>query len=374
MKYRQEDLDRLREALELAAEARGETSPNPMVGAVLVDPAGAIVGRGYHRRCGAPHAERVALEQAGEAARGGTLYVNVEPCCHHGRTPPCTEAIIAAGIRRVVACHRDPDERVDGGGFEQLRDAGIEVSVGGLAEDAAVLNAGYLTVKQTGRPLVRGKAAMSLDARLATRLRQSQWITGPESRAYAHELRSRHDAVVVGAGTLLADDARLTARIEGATRPRFRVVFDSTLRTPPDARLLEEQQGKVVIVTTDAAAGTRRRALQDAGAEVAVAESDLVGRVDVTDALRKLAGYGVSSCLLEGGSELLTSGFDAGIIDAVSLFYAPMLIGGDGSLPLWGGEGTAELGAAPRLLRARRFELGSDCVVEGYLRIPLPSD
>jgi len=366
------DHKRLRECLELAASARGHTSPNPMVGALVVSGDGKVLGRGYHHRCGEQHAERIALEEAGDAARGGTLYVNIEPCCHHGRTPPCTDAVIASGIERVVACHLDPDSRVAGRGFAQLGEAGIQVDVGTLAEDAIELNAGYLMVKSTGRLFVTGKAALSLDGRLATRLRQSQWITGPESRHYAHELRATHDVVMVGVGTVLADDPRLTARIEEAARPRFRVVVDSTLRTPVDARIFGEEASPVVIVTTDAAPAAARIALEAAGAQILVAETDRLGRVDLPDAMHKLAGLEVSTCLLEGGSALLTSAFDAGIIDRVVLFYAPMLIGGDDALPLWGGEGTAELGAAPHLRRAQYREFGPDRVVEGYLRLPPP--
>ncbi len=366
------DHDRLRECLQLAATARGHTSPNPMVGAVVVSTDGEVVGRGYHRRCGEPHAERLALTQAGAAASGGTLYVNIEPCCHHGRTPPCTEAVIAAGIERVVVSHLDPDRRVDGHGFEQLRDAGLDVRVGLLAEDAIELNAGYLTVKTAGRVSVTGKAALSLDGRMATRLRQSQWISGPDSRRYAHELRAEHDVVMVGVGTVLDDDPRLTARVEGGGRPRFRVVVDSTLRTPPDARMFSQGSDDIVIVTTDAAPPSARRALEAAGAQVLVAEADRVGRVDLGDAMHKLVGLGASTCLLEGGSALLTSAFDAGIIDRVVLFFAPVLIGGGDALPLWGGEGTAELGAAPRLRRRQYREFGSDRVIEGYLRLPPP--
>ncbi len=366
------DQDRLAECLELAAAARGRTSPNPMVGALLVSHGGNVVGRGYHRRCGGPHAERFALDEAGDEARGGTLYVNVEPCCHHGHTPPCTEAVIEAGIARVVASHLDPDTRVAGRGFEQLRDAGVVVDVGLLAEDAIELNAGYLTVKSTGRVFVTGKAAISLDGRMATRHHQSQWISGPDSRVYAHELRAAHDVVMVGVGTVLADNPRLTARNDESVMPRFRVVVDSTLRTPVDARLFSEEGSRVVVVTTDAASAAARGSLEAVGAQILVAGADRLGRVDLGDAMRKLTGLGVSTCLLEGGSALLTSAFDAGIIDRVVLFYAPMLIGGDDALPLWGGEGTAELGAAPRLHRLQYRDFGPDRVVEGYLRFPPP--
>ncbi|NKB87905.1 MAG: bifunctional diaminohydroxyphosphoribosylaminopyrimidine deaminase/5-amino-6-(5-phosphoribosylamino)uracil reductase RibD [Acidobacteria bacterium] len=371
-KITEADEQRLRECLDLAATAKGQTSPNPMVGALVVTRDGTVVGRGYHRRCGEPHAERHALEQAGQQARDATLYVNVEPCCHQGQTPPCTDAVIEAGVTRVVACHVDPDERVAGRGFAALEEAGIDVAAGGLVDDAVALNAGYLTVKTEGRVCVTGKAALSLDARLATRLRQSQWITGPESRQYAHEVRASHDVVMVGIGTVLADDPSLDARTGDATRPRYRAVVDTKLRTPPTAKVFEVEQGDVVIITTDAAPPARVTQLEDAGAQILVTGVDAHGRVDLREALRKLTGLGVSTCLVEGGGALLTTAFDAGIIDRVVLFYAPILIGGRAAPQLWGGEGTAELGAAPRLMRPEHRQFGADRVIEGYLRLPRP--
>lgn len=357
----------LRRCLELAARARGQTYPNPMVGAVVV--AGdEVVGTGYHVRAGEAHAERQALVQAGDRARGATLYTNVEPCCHTGRTPPCVDAIVESGIARVVSSLRDPDDRVDGRGFAALRRAGIRVDVGGLQPEAAELNAGYLTMKSLGRPFVTAKAAVSLDGRLATRECDSQWITGGQARHHAHQLRAAVDAVLVGSGTVLADDPRLTARDVAGGGPGFRVVLDSRLRTPATARMLADRQGRVVVMTADA--GARADVLRKAGAEVVAVETDGGGRISLPAALRALAELGASTVLIEGGSSVLTSAFEVGTIDRVVLYYAPLLIGGASALPLWGGSGHAKLATAPRLSSVRRQSLGDDWVVEGYLRAP----
>ena len=362
----------IRACLELAARGRGATSPNPLVGSVVVAD-GDVVGAAYHRRVGEAHAERLALRDAGSAARGATLYTNMEPCCHHGRTPPCVAAILEAGVTRVVASTKDPDSRVDGKGFEALRDAGIDVTSGVLAEDAALLNAGYLTLKENGRPFVTAKAALSLDGRLATRSRQSQWITGAESRARAHVLRSFSDAVGVGVGTLLADDPRLTVRAVDAVGagPGFRLVFDSLLRTPANARLLGEDRGTPTIVTT-VGDGAAAEALRASGAELVVVPSAADGRIDLPAALRELGDRGVATLMIEGGGALLTAALDLGIIDKFVLFYAPLLIGGSESIPLWGGRGIDGLSDAPRLRRLRYEQLGEDWTVEGYLRLPAP--
>jgi len=359
------------ECLDLAAKARGDTGSNPLVGAVVVAN-GEVIGRGYHRRSGDPHAEQVALAQAGGAARGATLYTNVEPCCHQGRTPPCVDAIIAAGVRAVVSSHRDPDGRVDGRGFEALRAAGVGVSIGVLATEAAELNAAYLKLKRTGRPLVIAKAALSLDGRMATHTRGSQWITGDEARDFAHQVRGSVDAVIVGVGTLLADNPRLTARLSGAHQPRYRGVVDARLDTPPAARLLQETAGTPLIVTTSAPGMDARARLEACGAQVVEVKATATGRVDLDDMLVKLAGLEVASVLLEGGSTLLTSAFELGIIDKVMLFYAPLLIGGQEALPLWGGDGIADLASAPRVQRVRMHRLGPDWAIEGYLQPPEP--
>ena len=342
-----------------------------MVGAVVVRN-GEVIGRGYHRCAGDLHAERMALQNAGDAARGATLYVNMEPCCHEGRTPPCVEAILDAGVARVVASIADPDPRVSGAGFSALRDAGVEVAVGDLADEAARFNEAFLTFKTRQRPFVVAKAAVSLDGRLATRLRESQWITGEVAREYAHQLRAASDAVMVGVGTVLDDDPRLTARHGDGQGPRFRVVLDSKLRIPAGARLFDEAQGKVLVLTTEAAPEAQEHQLGEAGAEVIRLEADDAGRVAWPDALAALAEREAMSLLIEGGSGLLTSAFEADIIDKLFLIYAPLLIGGSSALSLWGGVGTGELTAAPRLTHVRRFDLGEDWAVEGYLHPPEP--
>jgi len=361
----------LRLAIELAERARGNTHPNPMVGAVVVRD-GEVIGRGYHVRAGDPHAERIALREAGDRARGASLYTNMEPCCHHGRTPPCVEAVIEAGIARVVSSLRDPDARVDGRGFEALRAAGVEVETGGLAREAAELNAGYLRVKTSGRPYIVGKAALSLDGRMATRTGASQWITGPEARARAHEWRARLDAVVVGSGTLLADDPSLTARHADCRRQPSRVVLDTRLRTPADARILREDGGAVIIVTGDGAAGGRVAELEAAGARVIPVEVGDDGHLALDVALAALVPLGVSSLLLEGGPAVLSAALELGTIDRLLLFYAPLLIGGAAAPSLWEGLGAETVDAAPRLRDASCSQLGTDWLLQGDLRPLLP--
>ncbi len=341
-----------------------------MVGAVVVRD-DEVVGRGIHRCPGDPHAERVALDEAGDGARGATLYVNIEPCIHQGRTPPCVDSVLQAGIARVVVCTLDPDPRVSGGGVEALRAGGIQVDVGELAEEAARLNEAYLSYKTRGVPFVTAKAAISLDGRLATRSRESQWITGEIARRRARQLRAENDAIAVGIGTLLDDDPRLTARDDNVAGPRYRVVLDTNLRTPPTAKLLGESSGRVLLFCgPDAAAGAEAE-LVVAGAEVVRVHHGDNG-LSWDDILAELAAREVMSLLLEGGSGVLTSAFEAGIIGKLFLVYAPLLIGGSAALSLWGGEGIDELAAAPRLRHVRHFQLGDDWAVEGYLQAPEP--
>ena len=364
------DLQYLEECIRLASQARGATSPNPMVGAVVVRD-DKVVGRGFHRCPGDPHAERVALDEAGDRARGATLYVNIEPCSHQGRTPPCVDSVLQADIERVVVCTLDPDPRVSGGGVEALRAAGLQVDVGELANEAARLNEAYLSYKTHGVPFVTAKAAISLDGRLATRSRESQWITGEIARQRTHELRAETDAIAVGIGTLLADDPRLTARGANVVGPRYRVVLDTSLRTPPAAKLLGERQGRVLLFCGLDAAADAEAELGAAGAEVVRVQGGDNG-LSWDDILAELAAREVMSLLLEGGSGVLTSAFEAGIISKLFLVYAPLLIGGSDALSLWGGEGIGELAAAPRLHHVRHFDLGDDWAVEGYLQAPEP--
>ena len=312
-------------ALELAARGRGSTSPNPMVGAVLWN-AGRIVGRGHHVRAGAPHAEVVAIEEAGPLARGATLYCTLEPCCHTGRTPPCADRIVEAGVRRVVVGVEDPDPGVDGGGIRRLRDHGLEVVVGVAAERAARLNEAFFTVKRRGRPFVTLKAAASLDGRIAAAPGRRTGLSGPRSQEHAHEVRAVVDAVAVGSGTVLVDDPLLTARGPARRRPFVRVIFDTRMRTPPAARVLTTLgQGPVVVVTTAAAAAARPA--RAAALEAAGATLERLPARDPAAAAARLVAHDVSDLLIEGGAELHRAAWRAGIVDRVRLYLCPVTLG-----------------------------------------------
>ena len=292
-----------------------------MVGALVVreDQEGEIVGRGWHAEVGGPHAEVEALRDAGDRVRGATLYVTLEPCSHFGRTPPCVEAILAAGIVRVVACHGDPDPRVSGRGFARLREAGVAVETGLLVEEAVRLNLRFLIAATLGRPEVTLKWAMSLDGRIATATGQSQWISSPAGRKWGLALREEHDAILVGSGTVLVDDPRLDRRLGLAAGPNVRVVLDRRLRTPPEARLLQVPGPVLIYAATDDAA--RRRALEERGSEVV-----LLPEVEPAAVLADLYGRGVRSVLVEGGGEVHASFVVSGCFDRVMVDCAPLLL------------------------------------------------
>ncbi len=315
-------------ALDLAARARGSTSPNPMVGAVLWN-GGRVVGRGYHVRAGAPHAEVVAIEEAGAAARGATLYCTLEPCCHTGRTGPCVDRIVAAGVRRVVVGMEDPDPRVDGGGIRNLRARGVEVVVGVGERRAARLNEAFVTVKRRGRPFVTLKAAVSFDGRIAAAPGWRTGLSGPGSQAHAQEVRAVVDAVAVGSETVLVDDPLLTARGPARRRPFVRVLFDTRMRTPPDASVLTTlTHGPVLVMTTAAAADAwpkRAEALERAGAIV-----ERLSARDPAIAAARLVEHGVSDLLIEGGAEVHRAAWKAGIVDRVRLYLCPVTLGREG--------------------------------------------
>ena len=356
----------LREAVELAARGRGSVRPNPMVGAVVARGT-QVIGRGHHRRAGGAHAEILALRRAGAGARGATLYVNLEPCAHHGRTPPCVDAILAAGIRRVVASMVDPDPRVHGRGFAALRRAGVQVLRGLLQAEARLLNEAYLTYVRHGRPFVLLKGGMSLDGRIATRTGASRWITSGRSRREARGLRWEHDAILVGVGTILADDPELLALRRSRPKPDLlRVVVDSGLRTPPTGRLARTTRcSPVLIYTTRGAPAARERRLQAAGVEIHRVASR-GGRVDLQAVLADLGRRQILSVMVEGGGEVHASFLDAGLADKVRLYIAPILLGGVAARPVVGGEGVALPAAAPRLQRVSTRMLGEDLVIEGY--------
>ncbi len=359
----------MQEALRLARRGAGATSPNPMVGAVVVD-GDEIVGRGYHARVGAPHAEVFALREAGLRARGATLYVTLEPCVHWGRTPPCTEAIINAGIGCVVAAMPDPDHRMDGRGLHRLAEAGLMTRVGVGESEARRLNEAYVKHRTTGLPFVTAKWAMTLDGRIATRSGESRWISGEASRALVHELRAASDAILVGIGTVLRDNPALTARTPAASHNPQRIVLDSALRVPLDARVLARDGTPVVVATTERARPETRRALEAMGVDVVLAGgSD--GRVDLAVLLRTLGRRGVVSLLVEGGSTVLGTFADAGLIDKVVAFVAPTLVGGPAPGPV-GGEGVGALAQARHLARTEVRRIGDDVMIEGYMEPVAP--
>jgi diaminohydroxyphosphoribosylaminopyrimidine deaminase/5-amino-6-(5-phosphoribosylamino)uracil reductase len=334
----------MRKALALAARGLGETNPNPVVGCVVVR-GGRVVGEGFHRRAGAPHAEVAALEQAGSRARGGTAYVTLEPCAHQGRTPPCAPLIRDAGVARVVAALRDPHPLVRGRGLAVLRRAGVAVTTGVLAREAERINERFLTAAQGSRPFVLLKVAHTLDGRIATASGHSKWITSPAQRRQARWLRRLHDAVIVGIDTVLADDPLLLPSPR-TRRPFTRVVLDTGLRLPPGSRLARSARRTApVVALTGPAAPARRRRLECAGVEVQEVRVS-GGRVSLPAALKVLGTRGVASVMVEGGSEVLGSFLAERLVDEVALFRAPLLLGGRGSRPAFGGPDPQLMGDA----------------------------
>src|SRR5215207_4245057 len=353
------DQDYMARALELAARGRGAVEPNPLVGAVVVRD-GRVVGEGWHQQFGQAHAEVNALNQAGEAARGSILYVTLEPCSHFGKTPPCTEAVIGAGVRRVVSAMLDPFPQVAGQGATRLREAGIVVEVGVGEAAARQLNAPYLKRLRTGRPWVHAKWAMTLDGKIATRTGRSKWITGEAARRRVHELRGRMDAILVGKGTLLADNPLLTARPPGP-RTAARVMLTATgAGLPSSCRLLETAQAAPVLVVTTPAGAAQLSGWRDRGAEV-VGLPD----VEVKSVLTELGRRGMTNVLVEGGAGTLGRFRDAGEIDEVYAFVAPKLFGGVDALAPIGGVGVAGLDDAWSLTDWDVERLGDDLLIHG---------
>jgi diaminohydroxyphosphoribosylaminopyrimidine deaminase/5-amino-6-(5-phosphoribosylamino)uracil reductase len=355
----------MRLALRLGRRGIGRTSPNPPVGAVVV--AGAtVVGRGHHRSAGAPHAEIEALHAAGARARGATLYVTLEPCAHHGRTPPCTDAIITAGVRRVVFGTRDPNPSVTGNGMGRLRTAGIEVE-GGIEQAACdELIAAFRKHVTTGLPLVTLKLAASLDGRIATASGESRWITGEDSRRFAHRLRAAHDAVLVGAETVIHDDPALTCRVGGGRNP-LRVVLDGRLRVPLCAQVLTNTSATATLVCTGRGAPVSKvRRMRQQGVEV-LRLPDRAGSIGMKQLMRALGRRGVMSVLIEGGATVAAAAISAHVVDRVLIFYAPKLIGGDGR-PMLAPLGIRRLAGAPRLQRLQVKRFAADVLVATEMR------
>jgi diaminohydroxyphosphoribosylaminopyrimidine deaminase / 5-amino-6-(5-phosphoribosylamino)uracil reductase len=349
-------------ALAMARRSLGRTWPNPAVGCVIVRD-GHIVGRGRTAEGGRPHAETEALAQAGAAARGGAVYVTLEPCAHHGRTPPCADALVAAGVAKVVSALEDPDPRVNGGGHARLRAAGIEVEIGEGGAEAAEINAGFLLRVRQGRPLFHLKLASSLDGRIATATGESKWITGPAARAHGQRLRAVHDAILVGIATAQTDDPELTCRLPGlARRSPVRIVLDSQARLSPTGKLARTaREVPVWVVCTPTAPTERRALLTAAGIEVIEVAGGPGGRVDVAAAAGALAGRGLTRVLVEGGGQVAAALLKAGLVDRISSYRAGLLVGADGRSAV-GGLGIERLDFAPRFRLASARPLQGDTV------------
>ncbi len=318
----------MRHALRLAERALGQTAPNPAVGCVILSRDGRIVGRGSTGRGGRPHAEAVALGEAADAARGATVYVTLEPCAHHGRTPPCTDALLQAGIGRLVAAVGDPDPRVNGAGFERLRAAGVEVVTGVLEKEAAALNAGFFLRVRDERPLVTLKIAASADGRTASAGGESCWITGEDARHFGHLLRAKYDAILIGVETAIVDDPLLTCRLPGLEdRSPVRVILDTRLRLPPSSKLVSTARDTPTWIFTVSEGGCELRA---AGAEIFGVGRDARGRPDIAAVLRMLADRGITRLLVEGGAGVHASFIDRGLADRLEIFRAPSILGAAG--------------------------------------------
>jgi diaminohydroxyphosphoribosylaminopyrimidine deaminase/5-amino-6-(5-phosphoribosylamino)uracil reductase len=358
-----DDLAHMQSALALARRGFGTTWPNPSVGCVIVKD-GRVVGRAVTAHGGRPHAEPLALEMAGASARGATVYVTLEPCCHWGRTPPCTDALIAAGVARVVIATRDPDKRVDSQGIARLTAAGIAVDEGVHEDQAKIGLAGFTRRILSGRPSVTLKLASTLDGRIATHGGESQWITGPAARGVAHAMRGRHDAVMVGVGTVLADDPELTCRIPGfRSRPLVRVIADSHLRTPLTARLMvTAAETPTWFLHREGTDRARLTAFTELGATLIPVPGGSAG-VDLAAGLRALGTAGLTRVLVEGGGQLAAAMLRAELVDDIAWFHAPAIMGGDG-WPAVQAFGVENLAAMPRFTPLRSTPLGNDMLTE----------
>lgn len=354
-------------ALDLAKRGKGFTSPNPMVGAVVVRD-GRIVGQGYHAAVGKPHAEVIAIDDAGSSARGATLYLTLEPCNHTGRTPPCTQKILTAGIGRVVAAMRDPNPDVKGGGLAYLADKGIEVTVG-VCEDSAVrLNEVFIKYIRTKQPFVIVKCAATLDGRIATRTGDSRWVSGAASRAWVHGLRHAVDAIMVGVGTVNADNPSLTTRLDGFEgNDPIRFIIDPRLSISEDARVLNlESKAATTIVVGPQISDEKKERLVKRG--VRILTLPLLGnRIDLKRLTTVLAENGITSILVEGGGDLIGSALRTGIVDKIHIFYAPKILGGDDGVPICRGEGPDLMGDCIPVKNMQVHTFDPDIMVEGYI-------
>jgi diaminohydroxyphosphoribosylaminopyrimidine deaminase/5-amino-6-(5-phosphoribosylamino)uracil reductase len=360
----------MREALGLARKGRSLASPNPMVGAVLVRD-GEVVGRGFHTYAGLHHAEVIALAEAGDRARGATLYLNLEPCSHHGRTPPCADALIRAGVARVVAPLEDPNPLVGGEGFRKLRAAGVEVEIAAeFAAEAEKLNEPFLHFMRTGRPLVTLKTAITLDGKISAPDDNRGWITSPRARAHVQELRHDHDAILTGIGTVLADDCLLTDRTGLARcRPLLRIVLDSQLRLPLDSKMVQSATGDLLVATTSAASPERRKALEARGIDLLTLDGP-GGRANLTALVEWLGRQRYLSLMIEAGSKVNWTAFEAECVDRIFFYYGPKILGGLEALPLAGGIGRRRRADAIRIHGVTIHPIPPDeFAVEGYVDV-----
>ncbi len=352
----------MRRALRLAQKGKGRTSPNPMVGAVLVRK-GQVIGEGFHAKAGEPHAEILALSQAGSQATEATLYVNLEPCSHQGRTPPCAPAVIQAGVRRVVVGMEDPNPLVKGRGLEMLRNAGLDVEVGLLEPDCRRLNESFVKYICTRQPFVTLKIASTLDGKIATAQGESKWITGEKARKLVQRLRNESDGVLVGIGTILKDDPLLTPRLKGGKNP-FRIVLDSRLRIPDQARVLEKIPEKTILITSAGAPEQRIEELKKKGIQVLILDT-VERKINLRTLLPRLGEMGITSLLVEGGSEVNGSFLREGLMDKILLFFSPKILGGQ-ALEMFGGKGIEKLEDAYQIDQIKVKKVGEDILIEGY--------
>ncbi len=355
----------MQRALELANKAKGRTSPNPMVGAVIVK-GYRIISEGYHKKAGTPHAEIVALKKAGNKAKDATMFVTLEPCCHTDkRTPPCTKAIIASGIKKVIIATNDPNPKVSGKGIKELRKAGIETEVGILRSEAKHLNESYNKFIIKKKPFVVLKIAQSLDGKIATAKGESKWITGKTARKHVHQLRNDLDAVLVGIGTVMKDDPSLDCRLRGGRDP-YRIIVDSGLRIPLKSKVLGYSDNKTIIATTNKASKRKISQINTLGAKVLVIKSK-AGKVNLKALMKELGKLDITNVMIEGGSSIASSAISSGIVDRVMFFVAPKIIGGTDSISSIGGKSPSLLGNAIKLKNLRAITIGDDILIEGYL-------
>ena len=374
----------LGQALELARKGIGLTSPNPCVGAVIADSEGNVVGSGSYSYDGLKHAEVLALEKAGQKARGGTLYINLEPCSHEGRTGPCADAVIQAGIARVVASMQDPNPLVSGQGFEKLRAAGVEITTGILEEEAKVLNQAFAKYIRHRTPLITLKAAMTLDGKIAPPDGESHnptalgaaaahrgWITSEAARAHVQELRHQHDGILVGVGTVIADDPLLTDRTgQPRRRALLRIILDSRLRLPLESRIVTTAHDDVLVLCSFAEEKKKKQLIRRGIRIEQIPRPTPAGHPDLAAVVRHLGEMEITSVMTEGGAMVNWAALESGIVDKLFLYYAPKILGGTGSVPFAAGAGFARISDAPCVKSIRLHRFGEDFAVEGYLRDP----